>query len=176
MKDQIEEMRKLKHEEFLAEKAERSENVDGDASTTYEELGAWEKYNSGFASKYMKKMGYEGRGIGKLQNGIIQPIMPSINRGLSSSLLGGPRNLNLKERVKNNYIKPWPKGTTLITGDSILCGVQEKRLRNSKVRVFLGANVDDMYDYLTPLLKKKPTNIILHIGSNNAPLSLQQKL
>ena len=26
-----------------------------------------------------------------------------------------------------------------------------------------------MYDYLRPLLKKNPTNIILHIGSNDAP-------
>ena len=26
-----------------------------------------------------------------------------------------------------------------------------------------------MFDYLIPLLKQKPTNIILHIGSNDAP-------
>ena len=26
-----------------------------------------------------------------------------------------------------------------------------------------------MYDYLNPLLKKKPTNIIIHIGSNDGP-------
>ena len=37
------------------------------------------------------------------------------------------------------------------------------------MRAFPGACVDDMFDYLIPLLKKKPTNIILHIGSNDAP-------
>ena len=34
---------------------------------------------------------------------------------------------------------------------------------------FSGATTDDMYDYLSPLLKRKPTNIFLHIGSNDAP-------
>ena len=50
-------------------------------------------------------------------------------------------------------------------------GLNEKKLRkyNAKVRAFPGASVDDMFDYLVPLLKKKPDNIILHIGSNDAP-------
>ena len=30
------------------------------------------------------------------------------------------------------------------------------------------ATIDDMFDYLLPLLKKIPTNIILHIGSNDS--------
>ena len=48
--------------------------------------------------------------------------------------------------------------------------MEENRLRkfNGKVRAFPGACVDDMHDYLLPLLKKKPTNIIIHIGSNDA--------
>ena len=29
--------------------------------------------------------------------------------------------------------------------------------------------MEDLYHYITPLLKKKPTNIILQIGSNDAP-------
>ena len=36
--------------------------------------------------------------------------------------------------------------------------------------------MDDMYDYLTPLLKKKPTNIILHIGSNDAPYKTSEQI
>ena len=76
-----------------------------------------------------------------------------------------------KTKRVTNKVFPWPKGTTLITGSSILCGVQESRLKKykTKVRPFPGACVDDMYDYLLPLLKKKPTNVILHIGSNDAP-------
>ena len=71
----------------------------------------------------------------------------------------------------NNKAFVWPKGTTLITGSSILNGIQESKLGNynAKVRAFPGARVDDFYDYLLPLLKKKPTNIILHAGSNDAP-------
>ena len=30
-----------------------------------------------------------------------------------------------------------------------------------------GATTHDMYDYLKPLLKKNPDNIILHVGTNN---------
>ena len=37
-----------------------------------------------------------------------------------------------------------------------------------KVRSFPGATTHDMKDYIKPLLKKKPDNVILHIGTNNA--------
>ena len=144
----------------------------------------------------LKKYGYGGKGLGKYEDGIIEPIKvqkktrfgaddekahehrPIIRRGLTSELLGGSGNLNSKRQGEKNTPHPWPKGTTLITGDSILCGVEEKRLSQgrAKVRVFLGATVDDMYDYLTPLLKKKPSNIILHIGSNDAPYKTSENI
>ena len=56
----------------------------------------------------------------------------------------------------------WPKGTVLITGDSILNNLQESRLNkhcNVKVRNFPGADVSDMYHFITPLLRKGPTVI-----------------
>ena len=37
------------------------------------------------------------------------------------------------------------------------------------MRSYQGAKISDMYDYLTPLLKKEPTYICLHVGSNNSP-------
>ena len=49
--------------------------------------------------------------------------------------------------------------------------IDEARLKknmNVKVRSFSGATVDDMYNYITPLLKKKPDHILLHVGTNNA--------
>ena len=37
-----------------------------------------------------------------------------------------------------------------------------------KVRVFRGATIDDMKNFLKPYLKRSPTNIILHGGTNNS--------
>ena len=75
-----------------------------------------------------------------------------------------------KNRVENiNHV--WPNNTVLITGSSILNVIDEQRLNkkfNVKVRPFPGAYVDDMYDYLAPLLKKKPSIVILQIGSNDS--------
>ena len=67
---------------------------------------------------------------------------------------------------------PFPKGTCLIVGDSMLAGIDENRLKigkhKVKVRHFPGAPTDDMYDYMKPLLRKLPDYIILHIGTNDA--------
>ena len=66
----------------------------------------------------------------------------------------------------------WPENTVLVTGDSMLNGLTESRLNKKfkvKMRAFPGANVEDMYDYISPLLRKNPTYIILHIGSNDCP-------
>jgi len=64
---------------------------------------------------------------------------------------------------------PWPKGTILITGDSIISGIGEKKFTGPtkvKVRSFPGATIMDMLDQ--PLVRKKPTRIILHIATNDA--------
>ena len=42
-----------------------------------------------------------------------------------------------------------------------------KRDRKVKVKNLPGATIDDMYDYIKPLLNKCPDNIILHVGTNN---------
>ena len=66
-------------------------------------------------------------------------------------------------KSKNNEISPkkWRKLTTLIVGDSMLYGINEERLsgkrkHNVKVRVFAGATVDDMYDFLKPQIRNSP--------------------
>ena len=110
----------------------------------------------------LRKMGYNGGGLGKEGDGIISPIK------VNARTFKIPVKIPVS-RV-NNDVHTWPTNTTLITGSSILSGLQENRLKKyrAKVRMFPGAVIDDMFDYLTPLLKKKPTNIILHIGSNDA--------
>ena len=68
----------------------------------------------------------------------------------------------------------WRKGTTLIAGDSILYGIDEKKICQNgsvKVRVFPGATVGDLKDYyIKPLLRKQPSKVILHVGTNNVSL------
>ena len=71
-----------------------------------------------------------------------------------------------------NFKHEWPAETCLIVGDSILTGVDEKRLTGNnqvlKVRDFRGATIDNLKCHLAPLLKKKPEHIILYIGTNDA--------
>ena len=71
-------------------------------------------------------------------------------------------------REKNGKF-PWPEGTVLIAGSSIVIGLEEKRMgKTFKVRGFSGAIIQDMYSYLHPLLEKKPTYLILMVGTNDA--------
>ena len=83
------------------------------------------------------------------------------------------RTLNmLKDHTDIEEVHKWPKNTILIVGDSIINGIEESRITKKfpvKVRSYQGAKISDMYDYLTPLLKKEPTYIFLHVGSNNSP-------
>ena len=82
--------------------------------------------------------------------------------------------------ISNNLIKaensgkgngkiPWPEGTVLVAESSIIIGLEEKRMgKQFKVRGFSGAIVKDMFNYLQPLLEKKPTYLILMVGTNDA--------
>ena len=72
---------------------------------------------------------------------------------------------------KVSSIRQWKKVTTLIVGDSVLAGIEQKRIsgnRSVKIRIFPSGTTHDMYDYLKPLLKKNSDNIIWHIGTNSS--------
>ena len=99
----------------------------------------------------LSKWGYTGGGLGQGGNGIVSPI-------------------KLEPAVKSNALT-WPKNTTLIIGDSMLNGIEESRLRryNAKVEAFPGAKIKDMYGFIAPSLSKKPSMVILHVGTNDAP-------
>ena len=66
----------------------------------------------------------------------------------------------------------WPKGTVAVIGDSMASGLKEELLPNKKhlvkVRCCRGATVEDMFDYIKPILKRKPDDVVLHVGTNNA--------
>ena len=82
-----------------------------------------------------------------------------------------PNNQNQAECKLEDESK-WRKNTTLIVGDSIISGIDQQRLsvkgRIIKVRPFPRATINDTYDYIKPLLKKAPDNLILNVGTNDA--------
>ena len=73
----------------------------------------------------------------------------------------------------------WKKGTCAIAGDSMLNGIDERRISKThpvKVRFFPGARIKDIYHYLIPILEKKPEHLILHVGTNDAADSSHQQI
>ena len=77
-----------------------------------------------------------------------------------------------KEKIPVLNSDQWKKGTTLVVGDSMLAGLREAKLSRSKrikVRYFPGGKTEDLQYHLIPYLKKKPDNIIIHVGTNNSP-------
>ena len=71
----------------------------------------------------------------------------------------------------NENLQKWSKDINLIVDDSMWPGIDKRRIskrdRKVKIKNFPGATIDDMYDYVKPMLKKCPDNIILHVGTNN---------
>ena len=59
----------------------------------------------------------------------------------------------------------WPSGTCAIVGDSMINGIDEKRLSqkfgNVKVFHFSGARIEDLNHYIVPIIKNKPDYLIL---------------
>ena len=93
-----------------------------------------------------------------------------------TAIHGNINNKEATESINNNdtgrvKTKAWPKGTCLVTGDSILGHIDETRMsRKFKVRVrpFSGAKTEDMFPYLVPLLEKRPDYVIFPVGTNDA--------
>ena len=65
-------------------------------------------------------------------------------------------------------------------GDSILNGIVEEKLcgqgRLVKVKRFPGSTVDDLSHHIIPIKRKKPTNMIIHTGTNDAPSSTSREI
>ena len=175
-----------KHCDFLnnnndGNKLTANEQSQYDVTETHNinQFGAWEIHSTGFGSKMLKKMGYGGKGLGKSGEGIIHPVTIKEKNKFNPIDKVEQHMIHnyAKKRVINNT-HVWPNGTTLITGSSIISGIEEARLKKykAKVRSFPGSTVSDMYDYLIPLLKKEPSYIILQIGSNDSPFKSHNEI
>ena len=81
-----------------------------------------------------------------------------------------------KSNSKDNHTSSsqdlYPRNTIVIAGDSIINGVFEDRLRRKnhvvKVLNFPDANVEDIRHNVIPLIRKKPSHLIIHVGTNDA--------
>ena len=78
----------------------------------------------------------------------------------------GNRAYDRKSEIENST-----KKLVFIAGDSIIQHVQGWELSNAEQRVAVksiaGSKIEDMEDYLKPLLRKTADEIILHVGTNN---------
>ena len=75
-------------------------------------------------------------------------------------------------KVYNFDAHAWPKNTILLAENSMINGINEKRIctnsKSVKVRCFSGGTTDDMYFNLILLLRKKTATLVLHVGNNNS--------
>ena len=80
------------------------------------------------------------------------------------------------DSLRNDKV-PWSKGTVLIMGDSTLNGVQEKMMGpRYKVRAFPGAIVRDFYHHAIPLLEKKPSSVVIMVGTNDSKVKTSESI
>ena len=89
-------------------------------------------------------------------------------------------------KITNNDINErdnqscWPSGTGAIVRDSMVNGIDEKRLsqKYSRVKVFhfSGARIEDLNHYIMPIIKNKPDYLILHVETNDAKQIHPEKL
>ena len=95
----------------------------------------------------------------------------SNHAAFKSHKFGDINNINNHTITQSNNSNICPPHTILIASDSMLQNVDETRLRknkyNVKVRAFRGSVILDMYDYLAPLLHKKPEYVIPHVSTND---------
>ncbi|CAB4017433.1 Hypothetical predicted protein [Paramuricea clavata] len=71
-----------------------------------------------------------------------------------------------KNAVENN------NPVTIIIGDSMIKGLRPEKISKSvkhkaQVKSFSGSTVEDLTDSVKPSLKRKPKNIIVHVGTND---------
>ena len=74
------------------------------------------------------------------------------------------------ERPTSAGTEHWKRNTVLIAGDSMLTKQRVwtlSRRYTTKVRCFRGSTIEDLHDYIRPLLRKKSDKIILVIGTND---------
>ena len=121
-----------------------------------------------------------------------EPARPNVNLGPETTDIAATQPATIDTNSKATEIpleKPqtpakqnrpqsqWTVGTTLIVGNSMLGGIEESHLGpKRKVRSFPGATIKDMFQYIVPLLRKKRSRVVAHVGTNNAYFSTAKQI
>ena len=88
------------------------------------------------------------------------PLRPSISPQVRKKESVAERKYGLLPEIKEKH--EWNGGTCLIIGYSMIGGVDPRRMGGKyKVRSHPGAEINDIFYHVTPLLKKKPASIII---------------
>ena len=80
------------------------------------------------------------------------------------------QSVSTESTTKRDQARPNRQKKVMIAGDSVLKHLQgHKMSRNSRVKIssFPGCTTEDMHDFIKPLLRKNPDEIILHVGTNS---------
>ena len=84
------------------------------------------------------------------------------------------KQLNTDQHHDNSKSRNHKVKTTVIVGDSMIKNLQGWRLSNANnhvvVKSFSGATTSDIEDYLKPIVRREPEEIILHVGTNDLKL------
>ena len=89
------------------------------------------------------------------------------------------RKENINETAETNKESNWSSGTCAIVNDSMVNGIDEKKLQkhgNVKVFYFSSARINDMNRHLIPIISKRPDYLILHVGTNDATTNTSRKI
>ena len=85
----------------------------------------------------------------------------------------GPNYCGVEKREQVDNKGQQQKSTVIIAGDSIvknLNGWMMSRAKRSKVHSFSGATTTEMKHFIKPLVQRKPSEIILHVGTNDVDI------
>ena len=116
-----------------------------------------------------------------LNTGSKSPPLENTKNNENTKQFSGPqaRKENLNETPETNKEFHWPSGTCALVGDSMINGIDEKKLQkygNFKVFYFSGARINDMNHHLMPIIAKRPDYLILHVGTNDATTNTSRKI
>ena len=130
---------------------------NNDGKYKYSDKFKWEQYSTGIASKILDKMGFKGKGLGKCEDGITEPI--TIDSSVRFQTTTTKEDANIT------------RSTICILSDSMLNTLDDKRMSNKncnvKIQCHGGCTVQCMYSHLPWAVKQTPDHIILHIGTND---------